>query len=394
MVNKAFAFLIFIVLSSLSCADDTTLNGVVSGAEIDSVELCSNGIPGGLGPVRVDGGVFKISMPVIEEPTRVMLILRGESGTCKSSWFYVGKGEYDLSLAVSFDGTVLSCSILDLSGYYIQDKYEEFSRYLTDIDSRQVSILREMKDRGWTNETDVDRLTIEDKKILEDLISARERLRQDRVDYCSEIINGNDDWKKLFALKHLEDRRIPYFESEADRLGAFGSLPSDISQTKIAVSYNSQALSNLRRRAEQEKTSVGKPYIDFAQEDVEGNKVRISDLIKPGRLLLIDFWASWCGPCRAENPNLLAAYKKYHDRGFDVVAVSLDDDRGEWVDAIEEDGMPWIHLSDLKGWRNAAAQEYAIRNVPYNFLINDEGIIVGKFLMGKRLEDRLEKELD
>ena len=108
-----------------------------------------------------------------------------------------------------------------------------------------------------------------------------------------------------------------------------------------------------------------------------------------GQYLLIDFWASWCGPCRQENPVLVEVYKDYNDRGFEIVGVSLDESREKWVNAIVKDGLPWIHVSDLKYWQNDVSSAYGVKAIPHTVLVDPEGIIIAKNLRGKELRNKL-----
>lgn len=141
------------------------------------------------------------------------------------------------------------------------------------------------------------------------------------------------------------------------------------------------------RLAIAKRTAVGEPAMDFSQKNTDGQSVSLSSL--KGKYILLDFWASWCGPCRAENPNVLKAYNKFKDKNFDVLAVSLDDNKDAWLKAIKEDGMPWIHVSDLKGFENEAAVQYGIRAIPQNFLISPDGKIVASNLRGDALDEKL-----
>ncbi|WP_240975400.1 peroxiredoxin family protein [Chitinophaga fulva] len=137
------------------------------------------------------------------------------------------------------------------------------------------------------------------------------------------------------------------------------------------------------------KTAIGAAAMNFTQNNVSGKAVQLKDY--RGKYVLLDFWASWCGPCRAENPNVLDNYEKYHSKGLEILAVSLDDKKDAWVKAIKDDGLTWEHVSDLKGWKNEVAKEYNIRAVPSNFLIDKEGKIVAVNLRGEELTKKLEE---
>jgi peroxiredoxin len=138
-------------------------------------------------------------------------------------------------------------------------------------------------------------------------------------------------------------------------------------------------------------TSTGMPAKDFSQPDVNGKMVSLSSM--RGKYVLIDFWASWCGPCRGENPNVVAAYNKFKNKNFTILGVSLDDNKDKWLKAVEQDGLTWTQVSDLKGWENAAAQDYGVRGIPANFLVDPNGNIVAANLRGPALEAKLQEIL-
>ncbi|HEX2534292.1 MAG TPA: TlpA disulfide reductase family protein [Chitinophagaceae bacterium] len=140
------------------------------------------------------------------------------------------------------------------------------------------------------------------------------------------------------------------------------------------------------------KTAVGKVAPDFTQADTSGRPVRLSSL--RGQYVLVDFWASWCGPCRVENPNVVQAYRQYHDKGFHVLGVSLDrpGQKERWLKAIQDDGLTWTHVSDLKFWNNEAAALYGIQAIPQNLLLDRNGVIIARNLRGAALQQKL-KEL-
>ena len=131
---------------------------------------------------------------------------------------------------------------------------------------------------------------------------------------------------------------------------------------------------------------------DFSQPDTSGVSVSLSSL--RGKYVLVDFWASWCGPCRQENPNVVAAFNKYKSKNFTVLGVSLDKAKPAWIEAINMDGLTWTHISDLQGWQNSVAQQFQIFNIPQNILIGPDGKVIGKNLRGAALERKLARVLN
>ncbi|RPE05416.1 AhpC/TSA family protein [Chitinophaga lutea] len=139
------------------------------------------------------------------------------------------------------------------------------------------------------------------------------------------------------------------------------------------------------------KTEPGQPAMDFTMNTPAGKPLRLASF--KGSYVLLDFWASWCKPCREENPALKKAYDRFKDRNFRILGVSLDRDSTAWVKAIATDGLPWEHVSDLGLWDNNAAKRYNIKSIPSNFLIGPDGVIIAKDLNGQQLEEKLSKLL-
>lgn len=172
----------------------------------------------------------------------------------------------------------------------------------------------------------------------------------------------------------------------------FEDIDKILKSFDAATSKSGYALKLKERAAILENVQTGKIAPDFTQNDTTGKPVALSSF--KGKVVLVDFWASWCRPCRAENPNVVAAYNKFKDKGFTVLGVSLDDSRQDWIDAIKKDKLTWTHVSDLKKWKNEFAAKYGVMSIPANFLIDAEGKIIASGLRGEDLFTKLEEVLN
>lgn len=154
------------------------------------------------------------------------------------------------------------------------------------------------------------------------------------------------------------------------------------------------ALAKIEVEKQQKRLAPGGTFIDFSMTDKDGNMVKVSDIVKANKVTLIDFWASWCGPCRMEMPVVKRAYEFFHSKGLEVVGVSLDSNRKSWLGAVEQLGLNWIHLSDLKGWQCSAAKTYGVHSIPGSYLVAQDGTIIAKNLRGEQLIQTLLKVLN
>lgn len=176
--------------------------------------------------------------------------------------------------------------------------------------------------------------------------------------------------------------RYSQLNEDAAKMDAlFSGLKPSVKASSLG-SYIAQKI------AETKQNAIGTLMTDFTQTDTLGTPLTLSSL--RGKYVLVDFWASWCRPCRQENPNVLANFNQFKNKNFTVLGVSLDKSKASWLEAINSDGLNyWPHVSDLQGWTNAVAQQFGITSIPQNFLIDPKGIIVGKNLRGPDLEAKL-----
>tara|TARA_Y100000815_G_scaffold275086_1_gene311473 strand:+ start:6953 stop:8206 length:1254 start_codon:yes stop_codon:yes gene_type:complete len=169
----------------------------------------------------------------------------------------------------------------------------------------------------------------------------------------------------------------------------FDSMPKEIQETSRGQNLNKLIASIKEQQNAAKQAEVGNQAPDFTGPTPQGEELALSDAM--GKYTIIDFWASWCKPCRAENPNVVKVYNKYHDKGLNIVSVSLDrpDARDRWLKAIENDNMTWYHVSNLEEWQDPIARAYGVRAIPATFLLDENGTIIDKDLRGEDLENKI-----
>jgi len=306
----------------------------------------------------VEDGTFEMSGGSVDYPETYYLSLSGKRGYLM---IFLENAKINIS---GHADTLMNATV---SGSKTQDEYDAYNEGLQPFYDRNRELYEEMR---------VARQNEEEEKVKE-LEEARNLVYDEMEEYNINFIKSHPG---SYATPVVL-RSISYGLSGEEIEGYIAELDPKLMETQI--------ITDLQERVEKlKKVAIGQIAPDFTQNDPEGNPLTLSEMIGP-ELLLVDFWAAWCGPCRAENPNVVAVYNEFHDKGFDVLGVSLDRDKDDWLQAIEDDELTWTHVSDLKYWENEAAQLYAVNAIPANFLLDSEGRILATNVRGPELREKV-----
>lgn len=286
-------------------------------------------------------GVFTLKGK-LDRPAQALI--RTANNSCQISFFYLDTSDINIELAVEskFPIPVPCLLVKKVTGSKAHDFYKRF----------ETEIMTAMRAKRSVDEFSTSLSAVYNKFMNEDPNFPYEQML-----YQNSTLMNVADLEPLYA-------RLSKYSKEA----VYG-----------------QAV--LKRINQKKATEIGTLLASFEQRDVKGKKVSLKEFI--GKPVLIDFWASWCGPCRAENPNVVRAYQNFHDKGFEILGVSLDDDKDAWLAAIEKDNLTWKQVSDLKGWENEVAKKFYVSSIPFNILLDGEGKVVGTNLTGNSLHAKL-----
>ncbi|MGB7785643.1 MAG: TlpA disulfide reductase family protein [Salinimicrobium sp.] len=227
--------------------------------------------------------------------------------------------------------------------------------------------------------------TAQDSAQMESLQETQQQIADEDKVNKEELVRNNPN--SIVSVMVLQDMVNTRQYTAKELRGLFDNLSPEIQQSSLAQTLD-QNLKNLSR------TDVGNPAPDFSAPTPNGEDLALKDAL--GKVTLVDFWASWCKPCRVENPNIVEVYKKYHDKGFNIIQVSLDrpGQKDKWTQAIAEDNLgDWNHVSNLMFWQDPIAAQYGVRAIPAAFLLDENGNIIAKNLRGEELEEKVSEVL-
>jgi peroxiredoxin len=256
-----------------------------------------------------------------------------------------------------------------VNGSAVHDQFLGFQEYMKPIDEKEQKIRDDYREAAQAG----------DSEKMQALSGDFDKVYDEQQNMLYQYIaDKNSSYMAPFVIKR-------YLVYELDE----NKLDSLLQKLDPSV-HDSPDYISLNERVEiLKKVAVGQPALDFTLSDPDGNPIALSSF--KGKVLLIDFWASWCGPCRKENPNVVKLYDDFNDKGFEILGVSLDESRERWLKAIEDDSLTWPHVSDLEGWQSSAGKLYGVNSIPATVLVNSEGIIIDKDLRGEELRKKLEE---
>lgn len=375
---KKIVFLLALSAILFSCNSDNayTVNGTIKGLE-DGKKVTLEKQQQSLGiSMPIDTAVVKGGKFVFEgkagEPSLYQISVEGIN---EKSYFILEKG--DITVEINKDSLFLN----KMGGTYNNEQLSEFNASTMQIQKKmrdfQTANNATMKEAMQKNDTaTINRL----KKVF---LPMRDEVRKEMNANAEKYMSSHP---KSFITAILLESFIGAPFMDGKKLEEYyNNLDPELKKTTVGKSIE-------KKLADLKNVNVGRRAPDFSAPDTTGKKVSLNESLNA--ITIIDFWASWCGPCRQENPNMVALYKEFHSQGLNIIGVSLDKDASAWKEAIAKDGLEWTQVSNLKYWDDPIAATYGVKSIPATFVLNQYGVVVAKDLKGQALRNQILKMLN
>lgn len=326
-------------------------------------------------PVIIDSsivqeGTFKITLPAPESNDFNYLTFKDVPGNV----LFLAE-DYPIKMTIYKDS--LRSSIVE--GGVENQLFFDYIQKIKSFGEEKIKLNNEYQIASKLNEAD---------KALK-IATKRENLIEQEKQFRHELVESNSNsLVSVMALTDLVNLKIIKADEAQEK---YNSFPDTLKTSRLGKNLN-RIITNAVAVSKQKRIDIGSEAEDFSAPTPEGKKLSLKEAM--GKVTIIDFWASWCKPCRMENPNVVKVYNKYHDKGLNIIGVSLDKKQESWTKAIADDNLEWNHVSNLQFWQEPIARAYGVRSIPATFILDEKGNVIAKNLRGPALEKKISELLD